>query len=69
MFYIFLYSYQKMYFSINLSKFRMEVLFVQITEEARELEKQLRQPTKEKNEAVRGQEFEKVLSSSLSDYL
>lgn len=34
---------------------------VQLPEEARELEKELRQITKEKNEAVRGQDFEKVL--------
>lgn len=34
--------------------------FMQVPEEARELEKELRQITKEKNEAVRGQDFEKV---------
>lgn len=34
--------------------------FFQLPEEARELEKELRQITKEKNEAVRGQDFEKV---------
>ena len=34
--------------------------FLQLPEEARELEKELRQITKEKNEAVRGQDFEKV---------
>ena len=34
--------------------------------EARELEKQLKQITKEKKEAVRAQDFGKVLSSSLS---
>ena len=33
---------------------------MQVPEEARELEKELRQITKEKNEAVRGQDFEKV---------
>lgn len=33
---------------------------LQLPEEARELEKELRQITKEKNEAVRGQDFEKV---------
>ena len=33
----------------------------QLPEEARELEKELKQITKEKNEAVRGQDFEKVL--------
>lgn len=33
---------------------------MQLPEEARELEKELRQITKEKNEAVRGQDFEKV---------
>lgn len=32
----------------------------QLPEEARELDKELRQITKEKNEAVRGQDFEKV---------
>lgn len=32
----------------------------QLPEEARELEKELRQITKEKNEAVRSQDFEKV---------
>lgn len=36
------------------------VLSLQLPEEARELEKELRQITKEKNEAVRGQDFEKV---------
>lgn len=39
----------------------------QLPEEARELEKELRQITKEKNEAVRSQDFEKVLSC-LSSY-
>lgn len=34
--------------------------FLQLPEEARELEKELRQITKEKNEAVRSQDFEKV---------
>ena len=33
---------------------------MQLPEEARELEKELRQITKEKNEAVRSQDFEKV---------
>ena len=33
---------------------------LQLPEEARELEKELRQITKEKNEAVRSQDFEKV---------
>ena len=33
---------------------------LQLPEEARELERELRQITKEKNEAVRGQDFEKV---------
>lgn len=37
---------------------------LQLPEEAKELEKELRQITKEKNEAVRGQDFEKVLSLS-----
>jgi hypothetical protein len=32
----------------------------QLPEEARELDKELRAITKEKNEAVRGQDFEKV---------
>lgn len=32
----------------------------QLPEEARELDKELRSVTKEKNEAVRGQDFEKV---------
>lgn len=36
------------------------ILFWQLPEEARELDKELRQITKEKNEAVRGQDFEKV---------
>ena len=35
---------------------------LQLPEEARELEKELRQITKEKNEAVRSQDFEKVQS-------
>lgn len=35
---------------------------LQLPEEARELERELRQITKEKNEAVRGQDFEKVNS-------
>ena len=40
---------------------------LQLPEEAKELDKELRQITKEKNEAVRGQDFEKVsLSLSLS---
>ncbi|KAK3042507.1 hypothetical protein RJ639_000231, partial [Escallonia herrerae] len=34
--------------------------FLQLPEETRELEKELRQKTKEKNEAVRGQDFEKA---------
>lgn len=38
----------------------MFVRHLQLPEEARELEKELRQITKEKNEAVRGQDFEKV---------
>lgn len=33
---------------------------LQLPEEARELERELRQITKEKNEAVRSQDFEKV---------
>lgn len=35
---------------------------LQLPEEARELDKELRQITKEKNEAVRSQDFEKVQS-------
>jgi hypothetical protein len=35
---------------------------LQLPEEARELEKELRQITKEKHEAVRSQDFEKVQS-------
>jgi sensor domain CHASE-containing protein len=39
----------------------VDVIFsLQLPEEARELEKELRQNTKEKNEAVRSQDFEKV---------
>ncbi|CAH8267930.1 unnamed protein product [Arabidopsis lyrata] len=37
---------------------RVRLRHAQVPEEARELEKQLRQITKEKNEAVRGQDFE-----------
>jgi ATP-dependent Clp protease ATP-binding subunit ClpC len=33
---------------------------VQVPEEARELDKELKQITKQKNEAVRSQDFEKV---------
>ena len=33
---------------------------MQVPEEARELDKELKQITKDKNEAVRGQDFEKV---------
>lgn len=40
------------------SKVRLK--HAQLPEEARELDKQLRAVTKEKNEAVRGQDFEKV---------
>lgn len=36
------------------------MLHLQLPEEARELDKELRGVTKEKNEAVRGQDFEKV---------
>lgn len=36
------------------------VIYAQLPEEARELEKELRQITKDKNEAVRSQDFEKV---------
>lgn len=36
------------------------MVVLQVPEEARELEKELRQITKEKNEAVRSQDFEKV---------
>ncbi|XP_013603838.1 PREDICTED: chaperone protein ClpC2, chloroplastic [Brassica oleracea var. oleracea] len=39
---------------------RVRLRHAQVPEEARELEKQLRQITKEKNEAVRGQDFEKA---------
>ncbi|MBA0678505.1 hypothetical protein Goari_019847 [Gossypium aridum] len=38
----------------------MAFLLVQLPEEAKELEKELRQITKSKNEAVRGQDFEKA---------
>lgn len=38
------------------------VCSLQLPEEARELEKELRQITKEKHEAVRSQDFEKVQS-------
>jgi ATP-dependent Clp protease ATP-binding subunit ClpC len=34
---------------------------VQVPEEARELDKELKQVTKQKNEAVRSQDFEKVI--------
>ncbi|KAK9113351.1 hypothetical protein Syun_020148 [Stephania yunnanensis] len=40
---------------------RVRLRNAQLPEEARELEKELRQITKEKNEAVRSQDFEKVL--------
>ncbi|MQM02834.1 hypothetical protein Taro_035604 [Colocasia esculenta] len=40
---------------------RVRLRHAQLPEEARELDKELRQITKEKNEAVRGQDFEKVL--------
>lgn len=36
-------------------------LLVQVPEEARELDKELKQITKQKNEAVRSQDFEKVI--------
>ncbi|KVI06123.1 AAA+ ATPase domain-containing protein [Cynara cardunculus var. scolymus] len=39
---------------------RVRLHHAQLPEEARELEKELRQITKEKNEAVRGQDFEKA---------
>ncbi|KAF3495732.1 hypothetical protein DY000_02055580 [Brassica cretica] len=39
---------------------RVRLRHAQVPEEARELERQLRQITKEKNEAVRGQDFEKA---------
>nr|GME17474.1 ATP-dependent Clp protease ATP-binding subunit ClpA homolog CD4B, chloroplastic [Ipomoea batatas] len=39
---------------------RVRLRHAQLPEEARELEKELRKITKEKNEAVRGQEFEKA---------
>lgn len=39
------------------------LITLQLPEEARELEKELRQITKEKNEAVRSQDFEKVVTS------
>ncbi|KAL1217304.1 Chaperone protein ClpC2 [Cardamine amara subsp. amara] len=39
---------------------RVRLQHAQVPEEARELERQLRQITKEKNEAVRGQDFEKA---------
>jgi hypothetical protein len=38
------------------------IFCLKLPEEARELDKELRQITKEKNEAVRGQDFEKVFS-------
>lgn len=37
-----------------------DIISLQLPEESRELEKELRQITKEKNEAVRSQDFEKV---------
>ncbi|GJV75879.1 ATP-dependent Clp protease ATP-binding subunit ClpA homolog CD4B, chloroplastic-like protein [Tanacetum coccineum] len=40
---------------------RVRLRHAQLPEEARELEKELRQITKEKNEAVRGQDFEKAI--------
>ncbi|KAM7277272.1 hypothetical protein ACFE04_019138 [Oxalis oulophora] len=39
---------------------RVRLRYAQVPEEARELEKELRQITKEKNEAVRSQDFEKA---------
>ena len=46
-----------------LSVFNGPGAWVQLPEEARELDKKLRGITKEKNEAVRGQDFEKVRQS------
>lgn len=39
---------------------KTKLVFLQLPEDAKELDKELRQITKEKNEAVRGQDFEKV---------
>lgn len=39
-------------------------MYFQLPEEARELDKELRQIVKEKEEAVRNQDFEKVMSST-----
>jgi hypothetical protein len=38
---------------------------MQVPEEARELDKELKQITKQKNEAVRSQDFEKVIDNGL----
>ena len=53
----------KPFFRLLYSFINRSLIFhlLQLPEEARELEKELRQITKEKNEAVRGQDFEKVL--------
>ncbi|KAG5575674.1 hypothetical protein H5410_055808 [Solanum commersonii] len=45
---------------------RVRLRHAQLPEEARELEKELRQITKEKNESVRGQDFEKVTGWGVS---
>lgn len=42
---------------------------VQLPDEARELDKELRGVTKEKNECVRGQDFEKVSFSGIREWL
>ncbi|KAI3746604.1 hypothetical protein L6452_09041 [Arctium lappa] len=46
---------------------RVRLRHAQLPEEAREVEKELRQITKEKNEAVRGQDFEKEMNKAESE--
>lgn len=54
--------YLLLYHHFSLSRLYLEWnWFLQLPEEAKDLEKELRQITKEKNEAVRSQEFEKVM--------
>lgn len=43
---------------------RVRLQHAQLPDEAKELDKELRQITKDKNEAVRGQDFEKVRHQS-----
>ena len=42
---------------------------LQLPDEAKELDKELRQITKQKNEAVRGQDFEKVYYCLTMDFV